>query len=72
LCYMVADNDERWDKCRREACQGDLANRLAIRFSEFFPASFDLADPFPKEIFAGDVLSTSDLRSRTVYTRPPG
>lgn len=61
--YIVADNDE----VGRSAVPG-IAQQLrmptfAILFTDEFPASFDLADPFPKDHF-------SRIGSEPVYTGP--
>lgn len=50
-CYIVSDNDDPG----REAVP-KIANRLRLpafqlQFTEEFPPSFDLADPFPKKMF---------------------
>jgi Family of unknown function (DUF5906) len=53
--YIVADNDDPGTSAIAKIAKEIRLPCFAIRFSELFPASFDLADPFPKEMFAGEV-----------------
>ena len=55
--YMVADNDTPGKGAIAKIAFRLRIPTFAIEFTDDFPATFDLADPFPKEMFTSDTLS---------------
>lgn len=49
--YIVSDNDEAGREAVPQISQRLNMPAFQIQFTEEFPASFDLADPFPKSMF---------------------
>lgn len=63
--YIVADNDEP-GKAAISAIANQLRmTTLSVEFSDRFKRSFDLADPFPPEMFAGDFYVGPTMRDLT-------
>ena len=50
--YIVADNDEPGRAAVPAISQHLRCQTFSVQFTDEFPASFDLADPFPPEMFA--------------------
>jgi len=49
--YIVADNDEAGKDAISSVAKSIKMPTFSIEFNSRFPTSFDLADPFPKEMF---------------------
>lgn len=61
--YIVSDNDKAGKSAITAISQQLRIPTFSLEFTDEFPASFDLADPFPKKMFAHDC-------GERVYTGP--
>lgn len=63
--YIVADNDEPGKAAIADIAQRLRCTTLSVEFSGRFKRSFDLADPFPPEMFSGKFYVGPTMRDLT-------